>query len=81
MINIIPKKQQMNKRVPSIFVMPRMEALGDKHHSIRLIIPGIDGGGAVHLDGEVCHESIEACEELAKRCIAELGKTEFRETI
>lgn len=70
----------MNKNNPSLFVMPKLPGLTD-HHSLRLIIPGIDGGHAVCLDGVVLHESIEACEELAKRCIIEIPKTEFRETI
>lgn len=60
--------------------MPKLPGLCD-NHSLRLIIPGIDGGYAVCLEGEVLHESIEACEELLKRVITELPKTEFRETL
>lgn len=70
----------MSNKTPVAFVMQKLPGLDD-NHSLRLIIPGIDGGHAVCLDGEVLHESIEACEELLKRVIAELPKTEFRETI
>ena len=61
--------------------MPKMEVFGEKNNHFRLIIPGIDGGSAVWFEAEILHESIEACEELLKRVITELPKTEFRETI
>lgn len=70
----------MSNKTPVAFVLQKIEGLDD-YHTLRLIIPGIDGGSAVHLDGQVLHESIEACEELLKRVIAELPKTEFRQTI
>ena len=70
----------MSTKTPVAFVLRKIEGLDD-NHVLRLIIPGIDDGHAVCLEGTVLHESVEACEELLKRVITELPKTEFRETL